>query len=108
MYTGVGGNPTRSEIIDELGSPPRGCSPSPPPDMHSFLNPLTMSPKTISCLVVEFFRSVMKSHSVVCLLSLHLSLATFSPNPRLCLECALAPFFPSSELLGEQGLSVLV
>lgn len=67
-HTGVGGNPARNEIIDELGSLPRGLSQLPTSDAHPFLTPLTTSPKTISCLTVEFFRSAMESH-LFCLLA---------------------------------------
>lgn len=39
VHTGVGGNPTRNEIIDELGSPPRGLSPSSHLRRASIFNP---------------------------------------------------------------------
>lgn len=56
--TGVGGNPTRNERTDELGSLPRGLS----PDTRPFLNPQALSPKTVSYLTVEIFRSAMELH----------------------------------------------
>lgn len=56
--TGVGGNPTRNERIDELGNLPRGLS----PDTCLFLNLQALPPKTVSYLTVEIFRSVMELH----------------------------------------------
>lgn len=38
-YTGVGGNPSRNEIIDELGNLPRGLSPPPPQHVSIFKLP---------------------------------------------------------------------
>lgn len=105
-HTGVGGNPTRNEIIDELGNLPRGLSPSPQPWHASIFNPTDHLLKPSLVSLWNSLDPLWNHICSVCLPSLHLSLATICQNPPLGFLCVWALLFPSRKLLSEPGLGM--